>query len=668
MIDLSSLKTPGWQRVVAELSAAAPDDKVFLARLLGILVQVSGAKQGVLFAVERGETESGPAPEPRAVLTWPPSGDGQAVGAIENAADVRAAARGAADAGQIRVFGTEKSAAFYDDQEKGSIIALPVQSGPDQGTAGGPKGVITLIVESRSKQALQTTMAMIEVLAGYTNLHGVRQQLLRVKAASAALDLAAKLIASINTSSNFKGATIQLANDLARQIRADRVAVGWVRGIGSSGAVRCIGVSDTENIDRRMAMIQKIEAAMDECLDQEQAVLYPAPPAHGEAGPGAAGGSAGDALLSQAITHAHRELGASDARLKVVSLPLRENDKIIGVVTVESTAEGPADIGSIELVQSALDLVSPVLNVRRSDDRTVATRAWFSTVKGGAWLVGTRHTVWKLAGLAILIVGMLVTFVHVPYRVEAPVEVQARVKYTMSMPYDGIVESLEPGVLPGKLVHKGDLLATMDTSRQDVQAAEAQSQIIAAEKEADQYRNARKFVEAQQAEERANQARAHLREAEDEIARAKMSAPITGTIIAGDLSDKIGAAGKLGDPIFQIAPLNDMIVIARVSDRDIAMIQDEIAAGEQATHGDIATKAAPGKKLPIIVERIVPLAQAKEGKNTFEVRCRLTGDAAQTLALRPGMEGFIKLDTGRRTLLDIGTRRIRDQLRLWLWW
>jgi hypothetical protein len=32
------------------------------------------------------------------------------------------------------------------------------------------------------------------------------------------------------------------------------------------------------------------------------------------------------------------------------------------------------------------------------------------------------------------------------------------------------------------------------------------------------------------------------------------------------------------------------------------------------------------------------------------------------------MEGLAKFDTGNRSLLWIGTRRIRDQLRLWLWW
>jgi hypothetical protein len=89
-------------------------------------------------------------------------------------------------------------------------------------------------------------------------------------------------------------------------MRADRVALGWVKGIGDSGAVRVVAVSDTEMIDRRMAMIQKLEGAMDECLDQEQAVLYPPPKAEG--------GEEADVLLAQAITHAHRELAASDAR------------------------------------------------------------------------------------------------------------------------------------------------------------------------------------------------------------------------------------------------------------------------------------------------------------------------------------------------------------------
>jgi len=61
----------------------------------------------------------------------------------------------------------------------------------------------------------------------------------------------------------------------------------------------------------------------------------------------------------------------------------------------------------------------------------------------------------------------------------------------------------------------------------------------------------------------------------------------------------------------------------------------------------------------------VPLAQPKDGKNAFEVRARFTGPAG---GLKPGMEGFAHFDTGKHSLMWIGTRRIRDQLRLWLWW
>ena len=73
----------------------------------------------------------------------------------------------------------------------------------------------------------------------------------------------------------------------------------------------------------------------------------------------------------------------------------------------------------------------------------------------------------------------------------------------------------------------------------------------------------------------------------------------------------------------------------------------------------------PGQGFPFMVDRVVPLAQSKDGKNTFEIRGKLDGNAPW---LRPGMEGVAKLDTGRHSLLWIGTRRIRDQLRLWLWW
>lgn len=669
MIDLSSLKSPGWQRVVAELTAIAPDDRTFLMRMVGVLGHVAGARQAALYALpkpEDGGVEGGAGTElvePRVLLVWPPqSGAGgpaeaNAQAAVTNPREMADAARNASASGQARIFGFEKDELFYDGGGGGHVIAVPLPAiGAD--SAAPMSYAVSLLVEGRSKPALQTTLALSELVAGYAHGHRTGQHLRRLRVSSAALDLAAKLIAAVNAAPNFKGATLQLANDLVRQLQADRVSIGWAKGIGRKGegrTIHAIAISDTEHLDRRMAMVQKLEAAMDECLDQEQPVMFPAAP---EQGPGA------DVVLATAITHAHRELAAGNAAARVVSLPLRVEDRVIGVVTVETgsgTAGAPGapiEPQTVELLQAVLDLVSPVLRIRRSDDRALPLRAWDDVLKAGSWLVGPTHTVWKLAGIAAVAGMLALMLVKVPYRVEAPAELRPREQRVVSAPYDGVIASLEPGIEPGTRVEQGQTLATMDTSELKLQAINAQGEILRAEKQADAALASGKLSEAQQSRARAEQARAELELLNTRIRQAALVAPVSGTIIAGDLRERVGASVKLGDPLFQVAPLDDMLVIAKVGDRDISLV-------EMGGSGSVATKAYPAQRHAFEVERVVPLSQAEEGKNAFEVRARLADPAGW---MRPGMEGYAKFDAGEHSLMWIGTRRIRDTLRLWLWW
>lgn len=654
MIDLSKLKAPGWQRVVAELSSPAPDDATFLAKLTGALGQVSGARQSVLHAIAPG----GGAGEStvRVMQVWPvqPSTGGPQV---DEPSDAQAAARSAAESGQVRVFGLrgsgsgDRADAFYDGgQPRGYVVGVPLT----QGGADGAQAVVTLLLEPRSQQALQTTLALVEVLAGYVHGHAARQQLRRARSATAALDLAGRLIASINSAKGFKGAVLQLVNDLARFTKADRASVGWVRGVGASGATRLAAISDTEHLDRRMAMAQKLEAAMDECLDQRQPLAYPPPPQEGEGG---------DVVLAQGITRAHRELAAHDANLRVASIPLRVDDSIVGVVTVEAGGGGTIDVGQIELLQATMDLVAPVLSLRRSDDRPLPVRAWASTLKAASWAVGPKHTAWKLAALAVLVGAVTVTFVRVPYRIDAPLEILPREERKVAAPFRGIIRSLPEGIVPGAEIQAGQVLLELDANEFQLQAIAARGEVNQALAERDAALRENKLGEAQQAEARASKSRANLELLEYFIRESSIKAPISGTIVAGDLRDRVGSAVQLGDPLFQIAKLDDMVVSARVKDADIGLIQ---VGGK----GEVATKAYPALAWPVTIERIIPLAQAEEGNNAFEVRAALSVPAGELVkrGIRPGSEGLAKFETGDRTLLDIGTRRIRDTLRLWLWW
>ncbi len=657
MIDQGKLRSPGWQRIVAELTADAPDDRVFLMRLLAVISQASGAKQGVLWAVPSAEGDDAQAAaEPRSLLVWPSANPEQppaapAEGQVELELDAKTAARTAGQRGKVEVFGIENDSPFYDAANSGFLAAIPL------GAAGGAsRQVITLLLDGRSSQAMQTTLAVVELIAGYVHGHGARQHLRRTQASARALDLATKLIGSVNTAGSFKAATMQLCNDLSRQLGADRVALGWTKGLdagGEGGAVKVVAISDTENIDRRLAMVKQLEDAMDECLDQEQAIVYPPPPERSQAD-----GAQGDVLLAQAVTHAHKTLASADARLKLLSVPLRVDEDVVGVLTIETASDGGIELSGVELLQSASDLLAPVLRLRRTADRHTALRAYDDSVKAAGWLVGPKHTVWKLGGIAVMALALVVTFVQVPYRVEAPVSLEAQERRFVSAPFEGIISSVTEDLKEGDEVTRGQVLARLDTAEMELQRLSAIAQRAEAEKQAEQALSDRDTAGFKQMEQQIAQAQAQIDLYDHLIAKAVITAPIDGRILMGDLSKRVGSSVTLGEGLYEIAPLDQLTVVARVQDRDISLIEESMT-------GELATKAYPDRKTPLTVTRIVPLATPEEGTNAFEVRATLDDPPVW---LRPGMEGLAKFDTGERTLLDIGTRRIRDTLRLFLWW
>lgn len=675
MIDLSKLKAPGWQRVVEELTRPAPDDRVFLTRLLVVLGQVSGARRAVLIGVPTaaGSEEGGGGlePEPRAMLAWPWGGsEAPAIGSEEAAAEaerdeqwslMRSAAREAAPTGQARVFGLDGDDKYYGDSTSGGyVVAVPVKGTGGESAPGGVTPVVSLVMEHRSREALQTTLALIEVLAGYGHGHSARRELMRMRSANASLDLAARLVASVNSARSYKGAAMQVCNDLARQLGVDRVAMGWIRGReGASRGAKIVALSDTEHLDRRMAMLRSIENTMDECLDQEQAVMYPPPPDEGEGG---------DSLLAQAVTHAHRELASSDASLRVASVPLRIDDEVVGVLTIEAGGDAASRVRPelVELLQATMDLVAPVLRVRRSDDRNLALRTWDSTMRAGAWLVGPKHTAWKLVALAALALMVTITFVQLPYRIAAEAELQPRVKRVVSAPFDGVIDRVPDGIEKGAVVRAGQELATLRTTELELQIEKVLAELMRHERQADAAVTEGNMPRAEEAYAEARAARAQLDLLEYRLENAVVRAPVDGVIIDGEVRDRIGSSVSLGTGMFVVAPLEDVVALARVDDRDISYVIEEMT-------GSLARKSDPAERLPLVVERIVPLARPDEGGNTFEVRARLDVDALRergldVTTLRPGMEGLARFDTGDQTIVWILTRRIRDTVRLWLWY
>jgi hypothetical protein len=693
MNDVSTIKSPGWQRVVGDLSALVPDDRVFLLRLMSTLGMVTGARQATLFLVAPGSGEQqtvevkaaqvwpfaqgmvdaqGRLTQPGDVLTDPSRFD---VNLIDRGREVTTAARTVAASKSVQVFSLDQpttSGQFYgggdaSNQSGMYVIAAAVAQGLPHETGQLPaRAVVTVQVESRNKQALASMVALVEVLCGYVFAHEAQQALRRTRQSSAALDLAARLIASMNATTGFRACSMQFVNDLCRQLSVDRVALGWVPGTPAKWPGRRVGearlsqaatnvhlkaLSDTEHLDRRMEMCRKIEHAMEECLDQEQPVLFPAPSA------------VNDAVLANAITHAHRDLARNDANLRVASFPLRvvdsRGEKIAGVVLIESAGQGKLDPAAAELVQATLDLVAPVLAVRASDDRNLGLRTYDSAVRAAAWAVGPKHTVWKVAGITLMIATAVLLLGRTTYRIGAPMELRAETQRVISAPVNAPLLSVAEGIDEGAKVSAGQTLAMLDTQEIRVNLQQAVAEFSLAEKQADDALRKGDAGAAAQSRAKADQAKAKMDMLQLQIERSTLASPIDGTVIRGDLRDKLGATLKMGDEMFIVADLSTVTVRAKVDDRDISFIR----VGQT---GEVSPKSNPSLKIPIKVRQIVPLAQAAEGTNTFEVRCELIGEPQPWFL--PGLEGQVKLNTESRSFAWIASRRIVDQLRVWLWW
>ncbi|MFN7337621.1 MAG: HlyD family efflux transporter periplasmic adaptor subunit, partial [bacterium] len=145
----------------------------------------------------------------------------------------------------------------------------------------------------------------------------------------------------------------------------------------------------------------------------------------------------------------------------------------------------------------------------------------------------------------------------------------------------------------------------------------------------------------------------------EQIARSSIRSPIDGRIVTGDLRDRVDSAVKLGDNLIEVADLSKKMAIVRVSDQDIGLV----SIGQT---GEITPKSDPSREFAFVVNRIVPLAQAVEGENSFEVYCELTEELPDSY--RPGMEGQAKFNGERHSLAWIASRRVIDTARVWLWW
>ena len=487
------------------------------------------------------------------------------------------------------------------------------------------------VTEAGATEASQRLSLTADIPQSYQQSELNRKVTSDVERFAVALDLAA----AVNAEKRFVAAALAISNALASRFACERVSLGWFK----AGYIKLAALSRTEKFNRQMAAAQLLEAAMDECLDQDEEIVWPQPTEG-----------------SNLVARDHEKFSKDQNVTHLASFPLRVEGKPVAVLTCERNASpfSPAEVLQLRL---CVDQCTRRLADLQRTDRWFGARlaAWAKDQL--AVVLGPKHT-WAKALAVLITVLLLVLFlVRVPYRVEGSFVVKSDDASFRTAPFDGYIERVF--ARPGDLVKSNAPLIQLATRELQLEESSAEADVVRYQREAEKARANNSLAEMRVALSLAEQSKARVDLVRYRISEATLRAPFDGVVVEGDLRERLSAPVKQGDALIRIAKLDRLYVEAEVPERDIHEI-----LGKQ--RGEIAFVSQPKLKFPVRIVKIEPAAFPKNEGNVFLVRCEF--DQSLENWWRPGMSGLCKLNVESRTLWWILTHRTVDFLRMKLWW
>ncbi len=584
--------------------------KAFWAEYLAVLAESVEARAAVLLRANAQDPTGW-----KRVLAWPSGGVGESRQFLATATDVAEACTGEASSRRAVPGGWCLGRRLADERE-------------------GEVWVAVLLLPELAREQADESLRRLGLLAHFPAVYQLRQRTERSEQAVTHFASVLELISLLDEHARFPAMAMALCNELAARHRCARVSLGWLEG----EEVRLKALSHSEKFDRRTEEAQRLEAAMDEGLDQDEVIVWPEPAEQGR------------------VTRDHARLAASGGAPFVCSLPLRRDGVPVAVLTCERGAEAFAEV-ELRLLALCGDM-----GIRRLADLHRSDRWW-----GARWLTGAReqfakvlgprHTGAKLLGLGLTAVLAFLVFGRVSHRVEASFTLAAARAAYLSAPFAGYIDEVR--VELGSEVREGETLATLDPRELLLEEAAALADQVRYQREAEKARAAEKIGEMRIGEAQAEQARARLELVRHRRGQAVVVAPFDSVVVEGDLKKRIGAPVKQGDVLFKVTRLDQLYAECEVPESEAHSLRP-------GGRGEIAFASMPKLRFPVHIESIEPVARSRESGNVVVARCILDGGRPDWW--RPGMRGAVRLAAGERAPLWIIGHGTADFLRMHLWW
>ena len=440
------------------------------------------------------------------------------------------------------------------------------------------------------------------------------------------------LMASCFEQSSYQQGLLSMVTELTRTFNCERVAFAEHRGHHS----HVVALSNSASFDDRSNLIQKIAAAMDESIEQDNAVLFPDPG-------------------SKLIQRAHQELARKFGTGSICTLPLMHDKKIFGAISLLRSEQNPFDDETLKLCQQTFSLITPYLALQHEQEKNLFFKTGTAIKKQLQTIFGLRHLKLKLVAIMASLIIIMSSLIEGDFRVSADAVLEGKIQRVVAAPFSGYL--LSASVRAGDIVHQGDIMASLNDADIQLQMTKLKGELQKARREYREAQSSRDLVKVRVVNAQINQTRAEIELTRQQLQRINLSAPFDGVVIEGDLTQSLGSPVERGDTLFKIAPLEGYRIILKVDESQISYIR-------QQQSGTLVLPSLSERDFPLIIEKITMAAKADDGANIFRVEASLNDN---TDLLRPGMQGVGKINVGRARLIWIWTHEITEWLRLWIW-
>ncbi len=512
-----------------------------------------------------------------------------------------------------------------DEENIWYLLVSPILENPQSTQA------VALILELEEGDAPEPFLVLLQLVCASLPLLGVKERAQEQIKVAKQTSMFIELIGMALGEKELSRSAYVVATELQQYMGCSEVAIA----VSSHWHCRMVAISGSMNFDSRSIIVKSMETAMLETIRSQKVTIVPV---------------FKENRYGIQVETAHRDLLQLTKGSRVITHPLRDNkENIIGCWLFLWNQEPAGSQDDFYLIEAGSPQIGNLLHLLKT-----YRPSWLKRFQRQFFVsLGKSKVIFSLLFLLGLV---FLSHLPFPYEIEAPGELTPEIRYIIGTPFTGVLQEVH--VEPGDLVEKGQILARLDDREIRLELSSLLESLASVRKQVDLFFAQEEIAEYQKTVLESRKIEEKIKLLEYHLGNLEIKSPDTGIVLIGDLKKSLGSPVKLGDPLFEIAPLEKLLL-------EIFVPEEEIPFLKVGMSGELRINSYPEETWPIILKSISPLAVLKENQATFSAKAFFLNAGQRFL---PGMKGKVLLEAEKRPLWWIYFHKPINWLRGKLWW